>query len=186
MQATSSINIRAAEAGDVAAIQSIYAHHVAASLGTFETEPPNLKEMRGRYTDVVQTGLPYLVAEVDGRIVGYAYANQFRPRAAYRSTVEDSVYVAADAIGGGIGQALLNELIERCTALGLRQMLAVIGDSQNAASIGAHRACGFSYVGVMTSVGRKFDRWVDVVVMQRSLGSGDTSPPADGPTAGAR
>ena len=137
----------------------------------------------GRYTDIVQAGLPYLVAERDGRVAGYAYANQFRPRAAYRSTVEDSVYVSHDAIGLGIGQALLNELIERCTAMGLRQMLAVIGDSQNAASIGAHRACGFSYVGVMTSVGRKFDRWVDVVIMQRSLGSGDTSPPTDGLTA---
>ena len=135
-----------------------------------------------RYTDIVQAGLPYLVAERDGRVAGYAYANQFRPRAAYRSTVEDSVYVSHDAIGLGIGQALLNELIERCTAMGLRQMLAVIGDSQNAASIGAHRACGFSYVGVMTSVGRKFDRWVDVVIMQRSR-SGDTSPPTDGLTA---
>ena len=123
---------------------------------------------------------------VDGRVAGYAYANQFRPRAAYRSTVEDSVYVSHDAIGLGIGQALLNELIERCTALGLRQMLAVIGDSQNAASIGAHRACGFSYVGVMTSVGRKFDRWVDVVIMQRPLGSGDTSPPTDELTTRAR
>jgi phosphinothricin acetyltransferase len=133
--------------------------------------------MRARHADIVQAGLPYLVAERDGRVAGYAYANQFRPRAAYRSTVEDSVYVAHDAIGLGIGQALLNELIERCTALGLRQMLAVIGDSQNAASIGAHRACGFSYVGVMTSVGRKFDRWVDVVIMQRPLGSGDASPP---------
>jgi L-amino acid N-acyltransferase YncA len=177
------MHIRAIVDGDLRAVQAIYAHHVANSLGTFETEPPDTKEMRARYTDIVQAGLPYLVAERDGRIAGYAYANQFRTRAAYRSTVEDSVYVSHDAIGLGIGQALLNELIERCTAMGLRQMLAVIGDSQNAASIGAHRACGFSYVGVMTSVGRKFDRWVDVVIMQRSLGSGDTSPPTDGLTA---
>lgn len=177
MQAKSPLKTRAAEAGDIAAIQSIYAHHVATSLGTFETDPPNLKEMQARYTAIVHAGLPYLVAEVDGRVVGYAYVNQFRPRAAYRSTVEDSVYVASDATGGGIGQLLLNALIERCTALGLRQMLAVIGDSHNAASIGAHRACGFSYVGVMTSVGRKFDRWVDVVIMQRPLGPGDASPP---------
>jgi L-amino acid N-acyltransferase YncA len=178
MQAKSSIETRATEIVDLAAIQSIYAHHVATSPGTFETDPPDVEEMRTRYTRIVQAGLPYLVAELDGRIVGYAYANQFRPRAAYRSTVEDSIYVAPDAIGGGIGQVLLNALIERCTALGLRQMLAVIGDSHNAASIGAHRACGFSYVGMMTSVGRKFDRWVDVVIMQRPLGAGDASPPA--------
>jgi len=186
MQAKSSIKARAAEAGDIAAIQVIYAHHVAASLGTFETDPPGVVVMQERYASIMQTGLPYLVAELNGRIVGYAYANQFRPRAAYRSTVEDSVYVAHDAIGLGIGQALLNELIERCTALGLRQMLAVIGDSQNAASIGAHRACGFSYVGVMTSVGRKFDRWVDVVIMQRPLGSADALPPTDELTTRAR
>ena len=136
-------------------------------------------EMATWFAGQADAGHPVLVAEIDGRVAGYAYANQFRPRAAYRSTVEDSVYVAHDAIGLGIGQALLNELIERCTALGLRQVLAVIGDSQNAASIGAHRACGFSYVGVMTSVGRKFDRWVDVVIMQRPLGSGDASPPTD-------
>ena len=177
------MHIRAIVDGDLPAVVAIYAHHVANSLGTFETEPPDTQEMRARYMDIVQAGLPYLVAERDGRVAGYAYANQFRPRAAYRSTVEDSVYVSHDAIGLGIGQALLNELIERCTAMGLRQMLAIIGDSQNAASIGAHRACGFSYVGVMTSVGRKFDRWVDVVIMQRSLGSGDTSPPTDGLTA---
>jgi len=171
------MRIRTIAEGDLPAVQAIYAHHVANSLGTFETEPPDTQEMRARHADIVQAGLPYLVAELDGRVAGYAYANQFRARAAYRSTVEDSIYVAHDAIGLGIGQTLLNELIERCTALGLRQMLAVIGDSQNAASIGAHRACGFSYVGVMTSVGRKFDRWVDVVIMQRSLGTGDTSPP---------
>jgi len=173
------MHIRAIGADDLPAVQAIYAHHVANSLGTFETEPPALSEMRARQEHIERTGLPYLVAEVDGRVAGYAYASPFRPRAAYRSTVEDSVYVAHDAIGLGIGRALLNELIERCTALGLRQMLAVIGDSQNAASIGAHRACGFSYMGVMTSVGRKFDRWVDVVIMQRPLGSGDASPPTD-------
>lgn len=179
MQSKSSIQTRTAEVKDIAAVRAIYSHHVKISLGTFETEPPDLKEMRKRHADIVQAGLPYLVAELDGRIVGYAYATQFRPRAAYRATVEDSIYVASDATGSGVGQMLLNALIERCTALGLRQMLAVIGDSQNAASIGAHRACGFSYVGVMTSVGRKFDRWVDVVIMQRSLGAGDAAPPAN-------
>lgn len=172
------MRVRAIVDEDLPAVQAIYAHHVLNSLGTFETEPPDLQEISARGSAIAQAGLPFLVAEVDQRIAGYAYANQFRPRAAYRSTVEDSVYVAHDCLGHGIGQALLNELIDRCAALGLRQMLAVIGDSHNAASIGAHRACGFSYVGVMTSVGRKFDRWVDVVIMQRALGAGDTSPPA--------
>lgn len=160
---------------DLPAIQAIYAHHVATSLATFETEPPDVAELATRAAAIAQSGLPYLVAELDGKLLGYGYATQFRPRAGYRSTVEDSLYVAPDAIRHGIGQALLNQLIERCTALGLRQMLAVIGDSQNAASIGVHRACGFAYVGVMTSVGRKFDRWVDVVIMQRTLGAGDTT-----------
>ena len=172
------MRIRALEDGDLPAVQAIYAHHVATSLGTFETEPPDVDKMRARHASIAEAGLPYLAAELDGRILGYAYANQFRPRAAYCSTVEDSIYVAPAAVGGGIGQALLNALIERCTVLGMRQMLAVIGDSQNAASIGAHRACGFAYVGVLTSVGRKFDRWVDVVIMQRALGSGDATPPA--------
>jgi L-amino acid N-acyltransferase YncA len=170
------MRIRRAAEDDLPAIQAIYAHHVATGLGTFETEPPDVPEMRTRHARIVQTGLPYLVAEDEGRIAGYGYANEFRPRAAYRSTVEDSIYVAHDAVGLGIGQALLNGVIDACTVLGMRQMLAVIGDSQNAASIGAHRACGFSYVGVLTSVGRKFDRWVDVVIMQRPLGAGDTSP----------
>src|SRR6187402_488312 len=115
------MRIRAAVEEDLLAIQTIYAHYVATGLGTFETEPPDVSEMRARQARVVQTGLPYLVAETDGRIAGYAYANEFRPRAAYRSTVEDSVYVAHDAIGLGIGQALLNGVIDRCTALGLRQ-----------------------------------------------------------------
>lgn len=171
------MRIREVDNADLPAVQAIYAHHVAHSLGTFETQPPDLQEMRSRHASVTQAGLPYLAAEAGGRIVGYAYANQFRPREAYRSTVEDSIYVAPESVGGGIGQALLNALIERCTALGRRQMLAVIGDSQNAASIGAHRACGFAYVGVLTSVGRKFDRWVDVLIMQRALGDGDQAPP---------
>ena len=170
------MRIRAAVEDDLPAIQAIYAHHVATGLGTFETDAPDISEMRARHARIVHSGLPYLVAENDGRIIGYAYANEFRPRAAYRSTVEDSVYVAHDAVGLGIGQALLNGVIEACTALGMRQMLAVIGDSHNAASIGAHRACGFSYVGVLTSVGRKFERWVDVVIMQRPLGDGDATP----------
>ena len=169
------MQVRAAVGEDLPAIQAIYAHHVKTGLGTFEIEPPDVPEMRTRHARIIETGLPYLVAEDEGRIVGYGYASEFRPRAAYRSTVEDSIYVAHDAVGLGIGQALLNGVIDACTARGMRQMLAIIGDSHNAASIGAHRACGFSYVGVLTSVGRKFDRWVDVVIMQRPLGAGDAS-----------
>ena len=125
--------------------------------------------MRSRHAQITAAGFPYLVAVDDGKVVGYAYANHFRTRAAYRYTVEDSVYVAPAAIGRGVGKALLNELCSRCASQGLRQMLAVIGDSGNAGSIGVHRACGFEHAGVLKAVGRKFDRWVDVVLMQRAL-----------------
>ncbi|MGH6608749.1 MAG: GNAT family N-acetyltransferase [Burkholderiaceae bacterium] len=161
--------VRSAGKNDVPAMRAIYAHHVETGSGTFETVPPNLRDMRARSAAIIKAGFPFVVVEDEGRIVGYAYANQYRPRVGYRYTVEDSVYVAPDAIGRGIGKALLNELIERCIALDLKQMLAFIGDSQNAASIGVHRACGFTYVGTLTSVGHKFERWVDVVVMQRTL-----------------
>lgn len=171
------MQIRDATVDDLAAIQAIYAHHVAHGLGTFETTPPDIDEMRRRHRQITGDGFPYLVAHDAGRVVGYAYANHFRTRAAYRHTVEDSIYVAADAGGRGVGAALLDALIERCSALGLRQMLAVIGDSGNAASIAVHRRCGFEHTGVMKAVGRKFDRWVDVVVMQRALGPGADAPP---------
>jgi L-amino acid N-acyltransferase YncA len=172
------MQIRAATSDDIAAIQAIYAHHVLHGLGTFETDPPSVGEIQRRFAQITGEGFPYLVAEDDGRVVGYAYANHFRTRAAYRNTVEDSIYVATDAAGRGVGKALLSALIERCTALGLRQMLAVIGDSGNAGSIGVHRSCGFEHTGVMKAVGRKFDRWVDVVIMQRALGQGAKTPPA--------
>jgi len=172
------MQIRPATADDLAAIQAIYAHHVLHGLGTFETEPPDLDEMKRRHAQITADGFPYLVAVDAARVLGYAYANHFRTRAAYRNTVEDSIYVADDAAGRGVGKALLSALIERCTALGLRQMLAVIGDSGNAGSIGVHRACGFEHTGVMKAVGRKFDRWVDVVIMQRALGPGASTPPA--------
>jgi L-amino acid N-acyltransferase YncA len=162
--------IRAATTHDIPAIQSIYAHHVLHGLGTFETEPPDVAEMRGRFDSISASGFPYLVADdAAGRAIGYAYVNHFRTRAAYRYTVEDSIYLAPDAIGRGLGKPLLQQLVAHCTAVGLREMLAVIGDSANAGSIGVHRACGFTHVGTMTGVGRKFDRWVDVVVMQRTL-----------------
>ncbi len=171
------MQIRDAASDDLAAIQAIYAHHVLHGLGTFETEPPDLDEMKRRHAQITGDGFPYLIAvDADG-VLGYAYANHFRTRAAYRNTVEDSIYVADRAAGRGVGKALLSVLIERCTALGLRQMLAVIGDSGNAGSIGVHRACGFEHAGVMKAVGRKFDRWVDVVIMQRALGPGASTPP---------
>jgi phosphinothricin acetyltransferase len=166
------MELRAALPTDVASIQSIYAHHVRHGLGTFETEPPDVYEMASRHAQITAAGFPYLVAVDAGGVVGYAYANHFRTRAAYRYTVEDSVYVAPDAQRRGIGKALLAELVAACSARGLHQMLAVIGDSGNLGSIAVHRACGFDDVGVMKAVGRKFDRWVDVVVMQRALAPG--------------
>lgn len=171
------MQIRDCRADDVGAVLTIYAQHVLHGLGTFETEVPSLAEMRARHAQIAGAGYPYLVAEVGDRVVGYAYANQFRPRAAYRNSVEDSIYVAADATGRGYGRALLKALIERCTDLGLRQMIAVIGDSANAGSIAVHRACGFSDAGLLKGVGHKFGRWVDVVLMQRALGPGDRNPP---------
>jgi phosphinothricin acetyltransferase len=161
--------VREAGADDIPAIQAIYAHHVLHGLGTFETEPPDVHEIRARFSQITAGGFPYLVATDADQVIAYAYANHFRTRAAYRFTVEDSIYVAPFAMGHGIGRVLLDELIARCIAVGLRQMLALIGDSANAASIGVHRACGFEMVGVMKDVGRKFDRWVDVVIMQRAL-----------------
>jgi phosphinothricin acetyltransferase len=171
------MQIRDATAGDISGVQAIYAHHVLNGLGTFETTPPDLDDMLRRYEQITGDGFPYLVADDAGRVLGYAYANHFRTRAAYRNTVEDSIYIAADAMGRGVGTALLNALIDRCASLGLRQMLAVIGDSGNAGSIGVHRRCGFEHTGVMKAVGRKFDRWVDVVIMQRALGPGSSTPP---------
>ncbi len=163
------MELRTAQSADVASIQSIYAHHVLHGLGTFETEPPGVEEMGSRHAQITSAGFPFLVALEGSRVIGYAYANHFRTRAAYRHTVEDSVYVTPDTIGRGVGKALLNELVARCRSQGLQQMLAVIGDSANVASIGVHAACGFEPVGTMKAVGRKFDRWVDVVIMQRAL-----------------
>jgi phosphinothricin acetyltransferase len=171
------MRIRPATAGDLAAVQAIYAHHVREGLGTFETDPPDEAEMRRRYSQINADGFPYLVAEDGAGVIGYAYANHFRTRAAYRHTVEDSIYVAPNAMGRGVGRALLLALIDDCSARGLRQMLAVIGDSGNAGSIGVHRSCGFEHTGVMKAVGRKFDRWVDVVIMQRALGPGASRAP---------
>lgn len=171
-------DIRAARADDLAQIAAIYAHHVLHGLASFELEPPSPDEMRARFESITRAGFPYLVAAEADRVLGYAYANHYRTRPAYRFSVENSVYVAADAVGRGIGKRLLLRLIDECEQRGYRQMLAVIGDSANAASIELHRACGFAQVGLLPSIGFKFGRWVDSVLMQRALGAGDRSLPA--------
>jgi phosphinothricin acetyltransferase len=169
--------IRPAGRADVPAITRIYTPHVLTSLATFEEVPPDEAEMGRRLDDVLARGLPYIVAEVGGEVVGYAYAAPYRARSAYRYSVEDSIYVAADALWRGIGTALLTDLIARCTALGYRQMIAVIGDSANEPSIGLHARAGFMPAGTLRSIGFKFGRWVDSVMMVRPLGDGDRTPP---------
>ncbi|HET8729266.1 MAG TPA: GNAT family N-acetyltransferase [Alphaproteobacteria bacterium] len=182
----SALNVRDAEEGDMVAVQAIYAHHVLHGLATFEEVPPSPAEMASRRDAILAAGLPYLVAEAEGRVVGYSYATTYRPRPAYRYAIEDSVYVADGLAGRGIGSALLGELIRRCEAGGWRQMLAVIGNSGNAGSIALHRRLGFETVGTLTSVGFKLGGWVDTVLMQRALGAGDrTLPDAAGPESGA-
>lgn len=169
--------IRDANEADLPAVQAIYAHHVLHGLGTFEEVPPPLEDIKARYGAIVAAGLPWLVAVIDGQIAGFVYAGPFRLRAAYRFTVEDSVYVGDGFARRGVGRALLGELIRRCETGPWRQMLAVIGDSGNEGSLGLHRAFGFSCLGTMKSVGFKHGRWVDVVMMQRPLGEGDATLP---------
>lgn len=171
--------IRPSDPDDVAAITAIYADSVLAGTGTFELVAPGADEMARRRADVSAKGLPWLVAERDGAVLGYAYANHFRPRRAYRFCLEDSIYLRQDARGQGVGRLLLAELVERCTALGARQMLAVIGDAANTGSVRLHAALGFKPAGVLESAGWKFERWLDVVLMQLRLGDGDTSAPRD-------
>jgi phosphinothricin acetyltransferase len=177
---TSAVSIRPSTSHDLPAVTAIYAWNVLHGTGTFELEAPNVTEMTRRRDDVLAKGLPWLVAEVGGEVAGFAYANHFRPRRAYRFCLEDSIYLAADAFGRGLGRLLLAELLARCEAAGARQMLAVIGDSANAASVGVHRALGFEQVGVLKAAGWKFERWLDVVLMQKQLGLGDATPPPDG------
>ena len=169
--------IRPADEADAQALAAIYGHHVLHGFGTFEEAPPEPAEMEQRRRAFTAHGLPWLVAEEAGRVLGYAYAGPFRPRAAYRYAVEDSVYVAPDALGKGVGRAVLTAVLEACQAMGLRQAVAVIGDSQNAASIGLHRALGFQPAGVGRSLGFKHGRWVDIVWMQKALNGGDASAP---------
>ena len=169
--------VRTATAADIPAITGIYRHHVLHGLASFETEPPDAVEMARRHAEVLELGLPYLVAETGGAIAGYAYAGVYRARPAYRYTVEDSVYAHPDHTGKGIGSALLPALIAGCGHAGLRQMVAVIGDSENRPSIRLHEKFGFQRVGLLPAVGWKFSRWVDCVLMQRDLGPGGSQPP---------
>lgn len=176
-QPSEGLRIRPSTEQDLPSIQAIYEHAVLHGTGTFETEVPELAEMARRRQEVLSRGLPWLVAESDGRVLGYAYANYFRPRMAYRFCLEDSIYLHPDSQGKGVGRLLLAELIARCEAAGARQMLAVIGDSENTGSIGLHSALGFEHTGVLRNSGWKFGRWLDVVLMQRQLGAGaETSP----------
>ena len=175
----SSVTVRALTEADLAAVQAIYAHHVLHGLASFEEEPPAVEEMRARWQKVIDLGLPYLAAELDGAVVGYSYASSYRPRAAYRFTVENSIYLTPAVHRRGIGMQLLRRLIAECETRGYRQMIAVIGDSANAGSIGVHTRAGFQMIGTHPSVGLKFGRWLDTVMMQLPLGEGAASVPSD-------
>jgi len=173
----SDISIRAASPADIPAITRIYAHAVRHGTASFELEPPDEAEMARRQRALSDGGYPYLVAESGGPVMGYAYAGPYRTRPAYRYTVENSIYVAADAHRRGIGRVLLDRLIAECETRNYRLMIAVIGDSAQAPSIALHRAAGFKMVGAFEAVGYKFDRWLDSVLMQRPLGKGSSAPP---------
>ena len=169
--------IRASQSSDIAQITAIYQHHVLHGTGTFELEPPSVTDMAQRRDDVLSKGLPYLVAVEGEQVLGYAYCNWFKPRPAYRYSAEDSIYLAPQAIRAGLGRALLSELASQAERAGVRKLIAVIGDSGNAASIGVPRSVGFADVGILKSCGWKFDQWLDVVLMDKSLGQGSASAP---------
>ena len=174
-----SLEIRPTVAADLAAITEIYAHEVREGTATFELVPPDPAEMTRRFQVLMDGAFPYLVAELDGSVVGYAYASSYRPRPAYRFTVENSVYLRPQVHRRGIGRQLLERLIAECGTRGFRQMIAVIGDSANTASVGVHARCGFQMIGTHPSVGLKFGRWLDTVMMQRALGEGAATIPGD-------
>jgi L-amino acid N-acyltransferase YncA len=169
--------IRPSRPEDISSITAIYAHHVLHGTGTFEVTPPTIDDMRARREDVLSKGLPYLVAVDGDKVLGFAYCNWFKPRPAYRFSAEDSIYLAPEANGHGLGRLLLTELMAQAEKAGVRKLIAVIGDSANAASIGVHRSAGFAHVGTLTSCGWKFDRWLDVVMMDKALGWGDSCAP---------
>ncbi len=173
------VTVRPARPEDLPRLREIYAHHVLNGLASFEETPPDLAEVTRRFEATRERGMPYLAAEdsTTKEVLGYAYAGPYRPRPAYRFSVENSVYVAPGLEGRGVGRALLEELIEGCTALGLRQMIAIIGDSGHLPSIAFHESLGFTQIGTLRAVGFKFGRWVDSVILQRALGSGGETPP---------
>jgi L-amino acid N-acyltransferase YncA len=171
--------IRPSRDPDLPAITAIYAHHVLHGTGTFETTPPTEAEMALRRADVLAKGLPFLVAEESGQVLGFAYCQWFKPRPAYRFSAEDSIYLHPDAVGQGLGRRLLAELASAAEGAGIRKLIAVIGDSANTASVGVHRALGFTPVGTFASCGWKFGRWLDIVLMEKSLGPGDTTEPTE-------
>jgi L-amino acid N-acyltransferase YncA len=173
------VEIRSSDEGDIAAIAAIYRYHVLHGLASFEEVPPEPDEIASRRRDIVALGLPYLVAERSGRVLGYCYAGPYRPRSAYRFTLEDSVYIDAAEVGRGIGRALLGSLLDRCAELGYRQMVAVIGGSDTWPSIRLHAALGFTQIGTLPAVGFKFGSWVDIVLMQSALGCGATTAPRE-------
>ncbi len=175
----SPLEIRPAILADLPSVAAIYAEAVRLGTATFELVPPDLAEMTRRFQALADGGFPYLVALLEGRVAGYAYAGPYRPRPAYRFTVENSVYLEPATHRRGVGRQLLQRLIVDCEARGFRQMIAVIGDSANAASIGVHSACGFAMIGTHPSVGLKFGRWLDTVMMQRELGEGAGTVPGD-------
>ncbi len=174
------ISIRPAAESDLPAITSIYAHAVSTGTASFELAPPDLGEMRKRWLALTDKGYPYLVAERGGHVVGYSYASPYRPRPAYRHTVESTVYVAPNVQRAGIGRRLMFKIIEICEEMGFRQMIAIIGDGDNQeASVGLHLALGFHKVGTIEGSGYKFGRWLDTLILQRSLGAGNSGPLSD-------
>jgi phosphinothricin acetyltransferase len=170
--------IRPSQPNDMPAITAIYKHHVLHGTGTFEIDPPSLEDMTARREDVLSKGLPYLVLENENQVVGFAYCNWFKPRPAYRFSAEDSIYLAADTAGKGWGRMLLAELCQAAEKAGIRKLIAVIGDSGNAGSIGVHTSLGFQQVGIVSGCGWKFERWLDIVMMEKALGLGQAHPPA--------
>jgi len=172
------IKIRPSLDSDIPAVTAIYAHHVLHGTGTFETTPPTELDMASRRADVLSKGLPYLVIETADGVLGFAYCNWFKPRPAYRFSAEDSIYLAPAAAGKGLGRLLLEELMAQAERAGVRKLIAVIGDSANLGSVGVHKACGFQPVGVLANCGWKFERWLDVVLMDRVIGLGSSQAPA--------
>ena len=173
------IKIRPSTEADVVAITTIYQHHVEHGTGTFEITPPTPEDMTNRRQDVLSKNLPYLILEEDSMVIGFAYCNWFKPRPAYRFSAEDSIYLAPSATGRGLGKLLLTELMAQAERAGVRKLIAVIGDSANRGSIGVHQVCGFTHVGVLSACGWKFERWLDVVLMERALGLGASTQPID-------